>query len=481
MSAPFIGRRNELQTLNKLFKKNSSSLVVVMGRRRIGKSRLVQEFAKGHKFFQFTGLPPVADMTSQDQMNEFVRQFRAATGFPSIIAEDWSDLFVLLADKIKSGRVVVLLDEISWMGSKDPNFLGKLKNAWDLYFKHNPKLVFILCGSVSSWIDTNILSSTGFLGRVSLTLTVEELSLPECNQFWGHRGLQISAYEKFKILSVTGGIPRCLEEIKPSLSAEENIKDLCFTKGGLLVREFQDIFSDLFSRRSDTYQQIVQTLANGPMDIKAICEILDITQSGFISECLEDLVKSGFLQRDFTWSIATGEGARLSHFRLSDNYLRFYLKYIDRELPTIQSNQYAFRSLGLLPGWDTIMGLQFENLVLNNREYVKECLRIKPDDILSNNPYFQRKTTTRPGCQIDYLIQTRFRDLYVCEIKFSRDQIGKAIMSEMHKKIESLAAPKRFSVRPVLIHVNGVHEDVRESGYFAEIIDFKNLLEDSCD
>jgi hypothetical protein len=117
--------------------------------------------------------------------------------------------------------MIVLFDEISWMGSKDPDFLGKLKNAWDLYFKKNPKLIFILCGSVSSWIDKNILSHTGFLGRISYRLTLEELPLKDCNQFWSSAGGQISAYEKLKVLSITGGVPRYLEEIKPRMSAEK--------------------------------------------------------------------------------------------------------------------------------------------------------------------------------------------------------------------------------------------------------------------
>lgn len=479
MSAPFIGRKNELKTLNKLFKKNSSSLVVVMGRRRIGKSRLIQEFAKGHTFYQFTAFPPTPETTAQSQLNEFSRQLTKATGFPSMIATDWTDLFMVLADKIKTGRVIVLFDEISWMGSKDPDFLGKLKNAWDTYFKFNPKLIFVLCGSVSSWIDTNILSSTGFFGRISLTLSVEELSLAECNQFWLQTGSHVSAYEKFKILSVTGGIPRYLEEIKPSLSAEENIKDLCFQKGGLLVREFNDIFSDLFSRRSPTYKQIVETLSNGPMTITDICSALRITRSGFISKYLDDLEKSGLISRDYTWTITTGKSSRDSHFRLSDNYLRFYLKYMDPELLRIQSNEYIFKSLALLPGWDTIMGLQFENLVLNNRNFIKESLHLSGDEIISNNPYFQKATNAHSGCQIDYLIQTKYRNLYVCEVKFSRDPIGKEIIPAMQQKIENLAAPARFSSRPVLIHVNGVHEDVIDSGYFSEIIDFKKILENA--
>lgn len=428
-------------------------------------------------FYQFSGLPPTNSTTHQSQLNEFSRQLSIQTGLPEVQADDWSKLFVLLAEKIKTGRVIVLFDEISWMGSKDPDFLGKLKNAWDVYFKKNPKLIFILCGSVSAWIDKNILSSTGFLGRISYRLTLEELPLKDCNQFWLRGGSYVSPYEKLKVLSVTGGIPRYLEELKPALTAEENIKDLCFVKGGPLVNEFNDIFSDLFSHRSPTYKKIVKTLSNAPMEIKDICHSLGIAQTGFASEALDDLVKSGFISRDYTWKIASGDVSRLSHFRLSDNYMRFYLKYIDRLRLKIENNDFTLKSLPSLLGWDTIMGLQFENLVLKNRQYIKDFLCIKSEEIISDNPFFQRKTQKHSGCQIDYLIQTKFGSLYVCEIKFSKHPIGKDIIYEVQQKLKNLTYPKGFSCRPILIHVNGVHEDVADSDYFADIIDFGSFLE----
>lgn len=122
------------------------------------------------------------------------------------------------------------------------------------------------------------------------------------------------------------------------------------------------------------------------------------------------------------------------------------------------------------------MGLQFENIVLNNRRAIWDKLHIYPEEIISDNPFFQRKTTTYPGCQIDYLIHTKFNNLYVCEIKFSKNQIGGSVISEVHHKINSLYKPRGFSCIPVLIHVNGVQNSVRESGEFKHIIDFSSLL-----
>ncbi len=160
---PFIGREYELNKLKGLLNKKTASLVVIRGRRRIGKSRLVAEFAQSLPSYSFSGLAPEPGVTAQDQRNEFALQFSHQTGLPDITLNDWSKLFILLADKVKTGRVILFFDEITWMAQGDPAFLSKLKNAWDLYFSQNPQLILILCGSVSAWIEKNIMHRTGFI------------------------------------------------------------------------------------------------------------------------------------------------------------------------------------------------------------------------------------------------------------------------------------------------------------------------------
>lgn len=122
------------------------------------------------------------------------------------------------------------------------------------------------------------------------------------------------------------------------------------------------------------------------------------------------------------------------------------------------------------------MGFSFENCVLNNRKVLLPHLNILPEEVVCENPFFQRKTVRSAGCQIDYMIQTKFGTLYVCEIKFSKSEIGLSIIEEVQKKIDAIALPRSFSCRPVLIHVNGVTEEVIDSGYFASIVDFSCFL-----
>jgi AAA+ ATPase superfamily predicted ATPase len=478
MSTPtFIGRKTELAELKWQAQKQIASLIAIKGRRRIGKSRLIEEFAKPYQLYSFAGLPPTDKTTKESQLQEFAHQLSTNFKTPPIQADDWNTLFLWLAQHTKTGKFVILFDEISWMGSKDADFLGKLKNAWDLQFKKNSKLILIVCSSASAWIDKNILSSTAFLGRISYTLTLEELSLPDCNQFWKNTNSNISAYEKLKILAVIGGIPRYLEEIQPKYSAEENIRNLCFKNGGLLTHEFEKIFSDLFGKRSQYYKNIVKLLVQGSLDYTEICQKLYIKKSGMISEYLNDLVLSGFISRDHAWNTKNGITAPLLFkYRLKDNYLRFYLKYIENKIPEIERNFYQFKSLTSLPGWASLMGFQFENLVLNNRAFIHHALRINVEDIIIENPFFQKQTTRQTACQIDYMIQTKTNVLYVCEIKFSRDPLQKEVIKEVKEKIDKLSIPKGMSCCPVLIHVNGVSDSVIDADYFTEIIDFKQAL-----
>ena len=473
----FIGRKKELESLELLLKKKSASLVVIRGRRRVGKSRLIKEFVSDKNNWIFSGLPPVPGITKQRQLDAFSVQISQNLNMPKIQVSEWIEHFTFLGNQARGRKIVIVLDEISWMGSEDEDFLGQLKTAWDLYLSENSDLILILCGSASSWIVENILNSTGFVRRISLDMVLDELSMEESAEFWGSKRNKISAYEKFKLLAVTGGIPKYLEEIIPSQSAEDNIQRLCFQSEGLLFREFDQIFSDLFSKKATTYSKIAKTLTHSSLSLDEICHNLAVEKSGYISRCLDDLALAGFIQEDCTWNLSNHEESRLKKFRLKDNYLRFYLRYIEPNKDRISKNLFESKSFMYLPGWESVMGLQFENLVLNNLKTLCRILRIDLLEISNAGPFFQRKTKRQKGCQIDLMIQTKHNTLYVCETKFSTSEVKSAVIEDMEKKIESLSIPKGFSIRPVLIHVNGVSQTVMESELFNNIVNFSQFFE----
>lgn len=472
----FVGRAKELKQLEALSDLGHSSLVVINGRRRVGKSRLIREFAKDRIFLSFAGLAPADAVTGQDQRNAFANQLAAYFHMPPFSFSDWLDGFAHLSRYLTEQPTLILLDEISWMGSGDPTFLPKLKLWWDQISEERSHLTLVLCGSVSTWIEENIIKSTAFFGRVSLHLTLEPLTLAESAQLLSQRSLRASSYDLFRILAVAGGIPWYLENIQPSDSIDENIKRLCFSPNGLLVKEFNLIFHDLFDRKGEVYKKIVSTLAEGMRDYTQIREALKYPEGGALSSYLEALMTSGYVTKHQSWSIKTGKPAQKSLFRLSDNYLRFYLKTIEPLLGKIRSNSLLEVPLSAIPGVNSLMGLQVENLLLNNRHSVLKSIGIYPQDVVMDNPYLQRATQTQEGLQIDYLIQTKTKTLYLCEFKFSRHELKSDVIAEIQKKIDKLVLPRGFSVCPVLFHISGVSDTILDAQYFYRMIDIGNFL-----
>jgi|SRR5579872_2031413 AAA+ ATPase superfamily predicted ATPase len=181
----FIGRESELQPLQEFKKRNIAGIVVICGRRRIDKSTLVEHFSSGMRFLEFYGLAPRKGLTPRDQLDHFGELLGLAFGLPSAKFDNWNHAFDTLAGLTAHGEVIIFLDEISWLAGSDKAFVGKLKGVWDTKFKKNPQLTLILCGSVTSWIEKNILCNKEFMGRVSLTLKLEEMPLADANKFCG--------------------------------------------------------------------------------------------------------------------------------------------------------------------------------------------------------------------------------------------------------------------------------------------------------
>lgn len=480
MSKKYIGRDRILDQLKTLEHKDKASLVVIKGRRRIGKSRLAEEFGKDKVFIPFTGYPPTADATSQDQLNSFSEQLCHNFKKSPRTFLSWSDAFNALGNALSehtlNRKTVVLFDEISWMAHKSPKFLGQFKIWWDLNHSNYPNLIFILCGSISSWIEENILKSTAFFGRISLEINLLPLTIPECAEFLRQNHFKGSAYEYYKILSVVGGIPWYLEQITHNKLADSQIIDLCFQPNGRLVNEFDRIFHDLFGHHGTIYKKIIQCLQDGMRTQSEIRAMLDYPRSGTLGKHIHNLIVSGFVTKHFQWSLKTSQIGRQSLYRLSDQYVRFFLKYIQPNLPTIQQGVFNQKELVKLPGWDTIMGLQVESLLLQNRYLMLDSLEIKGQDIVADNPYFQKPVARKKGCQIDYLIQTNQRNLFVCEFKFNRREIGPEIILSMKEKLTRFIAPEGYAKIPVLFHLGDVSESVYADKFFYRIVNISDYL-----
>jgi len=475
----FIGRECELESLALLLRKPTASMVACRGRRRIGKSTLFREFAKRNRaeFIVIEGLGPRKGQTNADQLRNFGERLCAQTRGPRVTPDSWMEAFRLLSERLDDRRkTVVLLDEISWMGRHEPDFPGLLKNGWDDELKHHQNLILVICGSVSAWIQRNLLENTTFGGRFSRSIVLKELPLDLCLKFWRGKENRTAIRELVDVLSVTGGVPRYLEEIDPSLSADENIRRMCFAADAPLFKDFAAIFNEVFGETTLVKADILRRLSKGPATCSELAEMLGVERGGSLSNNLRELTEAGFVAKDEGMNPATGRKAKCASYRVSDNYTRFYLKYVEPREEAILAGRFGFSSLKSLEGWESDKGYQFENLIVNNYQRLLPELHVELASVKSAAPFIVRGKTATPKAraQIDLLIQTA-RTVYVVEVK-RRNRIGQEIVEEVKAKLTALPKRRGVSIRTVLVYEGEVDESVKRSEFFDFIVPVESIL-----
>ncbi len=472
----FFGRDELLASLDSLWGKRSSSLVTCRGRRRIGKSTLIERFAarSNAQFIKIEGARPERGWTNENELRSFASQLREQTSDDGALPTDWLNAFKRLSVQISDeDRTVVLLDEVSWMAYYDDMFAATLKIAWDNLFKRHSRLVLVVCGSVSTWIKENILDNKAYFGRRSLDIVVPELPICECVKFWRNRIGRIATREMLDILSVTGGVPRYLEEVNPSQTADENLRRMAFSPNSILRTDFDEMFTDVITRQPKFVARVLDVLVDQPMTVTEIAKKLKIGKGGHVSDALLQLKESGLVSQDAGRNPETGDDIRACRFRVCDNYVRFYLKCIRPAERTIDRGSYSFTGLRQLEGWNTVAGLAFEALIVRHYRELLPYLHLNDSLVYSAAPYRKVGKRKGEGLQIDLLLQTR-RSLCVVEVK-RRRTISAGIVDEVAQKIARLKRPADSTVRAALVYDGSLAPTVPADGYFDAIITFADL------
>ena len=476
----FFGREEQIGQLASLWDKRVSSLVTCRGRRRVGKRTLVEEFARRScaRFIKIEGVRPGKKTTATDELRAFARQLARQTDSGREVPEDWYSAFGALDEQIRDKeRTVVLLDEVSWLAHGDDTFADYLKISWDNVLKKHDRLVLVVCGSVSSWIRDNIIGNIAYVGRRSLDMVVPELPLRECVKFWGRSASRTDVREIIDMLSVTGGIPRYLEEISPRLSAEENIRRLAFLPKGVLREDFDEMFNDVITAKPRFTARVLRALVDGPKSCAEVEKSLGVAKGGDVSKAMSLLEESGFVSPECARNPETGADIRERRYRLRDNYARFYLKYIEPQKSVIDEGAFKFSSLREFDGLDAVMGLAFENLVVNNYRELVPHIHLDGSLVMSAGPYRRKGTNGkngRRGCQVDLLIQTR-RALYFVEVK-RQGEIGREVIDQVDDQVRAISRPRGVSAKTALVYDGHLSPVAAADGYFDAIVPFKNLL-----
>jgi hypothetical protein len=300
------------------------------------------------------------------------------------------------------------------------------------------------------------------------------LPLPEAIRLLRKIGYKTSLRDLMDVLVIVGGIPWYLEQFNPNEKIEDNLLNLFFEKNAILEKEFDTIFHDLFNGDQVINKQILEFLIDGSKPLELIAKHFDWPEEEHakLAEMLNQLRIAGFVRRSYQWSIKTDAELKTYIYSVYDCFIRFYLKYAEIYSKKLEDETFIYNSSNDLPAWPTIKGLQLETLLLQNRALIFESVRLSMHHIANAGPFFQRGTKDKKGCQIDFLIQTKDGEFYVCEFKFGKQKIGLEIIDEMKEKISRLDIPKGAWVKPFLFHFGEVAPEVAEANYFMRIINY---------
>jgi AAA+ ATPase superfamily predicted ATPase len=418
MNSSIIGREYEISILERLLHSKDAELLAIYGRRRVGKTFLIRSYYKQHLVFSCTGQH---NGKTRDQLINFAEQLNLH--FPerkTILAPaTWQEAFSVLReclDTLKNDKKkVIFFDELPWLDSRKSGFLSAFGYFWNTYVDRRSDILAVICGSAASWIIDKVVNNKGGLhNRITQRIRLLPFTLHETQAYLHQRDINLDHYQILQLYMVMGGVPAYLTAVQRGLSAEQNIKNCCFSKDGALTNEFKNLYDALFNNPNN-HIEVIRALSqkNKGLTRSEILKKGKLLTGGTTTTVLTELEESGFIQKTYPF----GKKEKDSLYRLIDEYSLFYLRFMEKEA------QQSYKKVGWsdmqkTSSYTAWCGYAFENICIKHVDQVKKALQIGG---VSTNITSWTKTGKGKdrGAQIDLVIDRADKCINVCEIKFS--------------------------------------------------------------
>ena len=474
MKKKIIGRTREYTRLDKCMREDTAQLVLVYGRRRVGKTFLINQYFGNTFAFKLTG---AYNKPKTDQLEAFINELNRKTHKKMPAPKNGMEAFELLRKYIESldpeKKCVVFFDEMPWLDTHRSGFLSAFEYFWNDFGSSVDNLVFIVCGSATSWLVDNIEHNKGGLfNRQTCKLFLEPFSLCETEEYLINKGIHWSRYDITECYMIMGGIPYYLSLIDKELSYLQNIDYLFFRKKAELWDEFDHLYNTLFSQ-GENYISVAYELSktkNG-LTREDISKKTGIALNGVLSKIIKNLVDSGFVRENQFF----GKKKKDTLYQLADYYSSFYFNYIRDNKG--RDEHYWSNTLDA-PARKTWAGNMFEQVCKDHIGQIKQKIGIL--GILSNESMWFVKPDKKlgtAGTQIDLIIDRRDRVINLCEMKFSLSEftIDKDYDEKLRKRIETFRKKTgtRKAIQIIFVVTYGV-----EANPYSGIVQKQVVLDD---
>ena len=429
-----IGRRTEITELERVANSPNPELVVIYGRRRVGKTHLIREHFGEATAFEITGLH---NEPMHRQLENFAHRLASHSGTKKEQPTSWIGAFEQLKKYLKSRKTkkktILFFDEFPWLATRRSGFLAAFEEFWNTYGTRDAKLACVICGSAASWMINKVLNSKGGLhNRTTSRILLQPFSLAETSDFLRHNKVKLNPFQVAQLYMAVGGIPHYLQHVQRGKSAAQNIDAMCFQSNSLLADEFSNLYRALFEH-SDRHENVVRALAKKRMGLTRgeLARMTKIASGGTLTNVLAELRQSGFIIE----VPALFKRRKESLFRLVDEYTLFYLSWIESNRTTGPS---VWQTKASGQKWKSWCGYAFENLCFRHVSQIKSELGI--NGILTEEAswHYKPKNSQESGTQIDLLIDRNDQCISLCEMKFAESpfSIDKKYARELRQKLQ---------------------------------------------
>lgn len=467
MRSKLVGRERECQELHRVMESDRSEFVIVYGRRRVGKTFLVDQYYQGQYDFTFVG---GHNLSRQRQLTSFARALKKFSGTKPDKFSDWFDAFDALEEYLESldanRKKVVFIDEMPWIDTQKSDFVAALENFWNGWAARRNDIVFIASGSAASWMVDNLIENQGGLhARITSSIYVRPFTLHETEVYLLRKHCKWDRYQILQCYMVFGGIPFYLSLINAKESLVQNVDRLFFAQGGIMRSEFDELYNALFSN-ADLYISVVKGLAahHDGMSREEISKATGIT-GGTLTRVLTNLERCDFISRNQNFAHKVKD----TIYRLVDFYTLFYYTFILSDVSGDEqwwSHHFESRQVS------TWQGLTFEIVCLMHTDSIKRALGISG---MATEVSSWRKAATegQNGGQIDLVIKRADRIIHLCEMKFSKSQyrITEAYEQLLRQRLELFQSSTRtkFSLVITFVTTYGIADGLHHSLVHSEV------------
>jgi uncharacterized protein len=465
-----FGRHSERLILDNHYKRSASSLLAVIGRRRIGKTYLVRRALENKIDFELIG---TQNGTQQEQLlnfqNAIMKYSQSKITLP--IPKNWIEAFhqlqqYLTAKKGKKKKVI-FLDEFPWLNTAKSGFVEKFAHFWNSWASEN-NVMIIMCGSAATWMLKNVVNGRGGLhNRISQTLYLQPFLLNETKEMLTGMGVKATNDQLAELYMVFGGVPYYLSLLEKSKSVHQNIDALFFENNGKLSSEYQNLLPSLFENASN-HLAVLEAMATKwkGLSRSEITTIYKKNDGGGLSQILIDLEQSGFISSYTPFKKAKKD----TLFRISDAYTLFYLKFLKRY------RKDSFLDISKTANYRIWCGYAFENVCLQHKNRILETLGLSKIKCNLSSFLYKGKLND-DGFQIDLLIERADNVINVCEMKFYNTAfvIDKKYYTHIKNyltKFQEIAGSK-VAIHYTMIAANGV----LNNEYYRELVNTEIVLD----